>query len=61
MTNTPKNQCPTVVICTPTACVATSEPCFEARPVPVGGPVMVGLMAVTVAMAAWCWLRKRAA
>ena len=55
MTNTPKNQCPTVVICTTTACVATSEPCFEARPVPVGGPVMVA----TIAIAVWCWLRKR--
>lgn len=56
--NTPKNQCPTVVICTPMACVATSEPCFEARPVPVGGPVMVGLMVATIAIAVWCWLRK---
>ena len=43
-------------VCTVTCCAAFAP---DAVAVPVGGPVMVGLMAVTVAVAAWCWLRKR--
>lgn len=41
-------------VCTVTCCAA-----FAPAPVPVGGPVMVGLMVATIALAAWCWMRKR--
>jgi hypothetical protein len=41
-------------VCTVTCCAA-----FAPAPVPVGGPVMVGLMVATIAIAVWCWLRKR--
>ena len=40
-------------VCTVTCCAA-----FAPAPVPVGGPVMVGLMVATIAIVAWCWLRK---
>ena len=43
-------------VCTVTCCAA-----FAPAPVPVSGPVMVGLMVAAVAFAAWCWLRKRGA
>ena len=51
-----------VETCTaPGACTVTCCAAFAPAPVPVGGPAMVGLMVATIALAAWCWLRKRGA